>query len=161
MPDMPPPTLIDTSLIDVERVIFSRQQIYEVLPHRYEFMQLTSIVHYDEERMEAAARRDVSGNEFWARGHIPGRPIFPGIMMLESAAHLASFVTTRLRLFGDRFMGFGGLNGVKFRGAVRPGQSLLILARLLEVKSRRVVCAAQGLEGDRLVFEGEITGMPM
>jgi len=58
-------------------------------------------------------------------------------------------------------MGFAGVDGVKFRGQVRPGDRFIVLCRELELRRRRCVCRTQGWVRDQLVFEGQITGMPM
>lgn len=157
---MPPPLLFDTAGFDASNVLITREEIYEQLPHRYEFMQLDGIVHIDLEAGEAAAVRNVRDNEFWVKGHIPGRPLFPGVLMMESAAHLASFVTSRIVDLKGKFLGFGGVDKFKFREGVTPGSRILILSKLLQARPRRIICATQGLVGDRIVFEGQITGMP-
>ena len=66
-------------------------------------------------------RKDVREDEFWVPGHIPGRPLLPGVVMLEAAAQLSSFHTATY-VGWEGFIGFGGLEDVKFRAAVKPGQ---------------------------------------
>ena len=136
---MPPPLLFDPAVLDIESVVATRDEIYEVLPHRYEFMQLDAITYINESHTEAAGIREIRADEFWVKGHIPGRPIFPGVLMLESAAHLASYVTLKFLESKEYFFGFGGLERVKFRGAVEPGARVLSLARLHKQKSRQVI----------------------
>jgi 3-hydroxyacyl-[acyl-carrier-protein] dehydratase len=159
---MPRSPLFDISNVDLDRVIVSREEIYAELPHRHEFMLLDRIVHVNHDECETVAVREVGDAEFWVRGHIPGRPILPGVMMVETAAQLASFVTTRfLNLFDGRFLGMGGLDNVKFRGEVGPNCRVILLCKLMKAKSRQVLCASQAYLGDKLVFEGEITGIPI
>lgn len=157
---MPPALLFDPSSIDQGRLVATRAQIYEVLPHRHDFMQLDAVTMLDEQRGVAVAYRDVRMSEFWVKGHIPGRPIFPGVLMIEAVAQLASFATSRLS-GADTFLGLGGVDKVKFRGTVIPDCRMIILTKLLQARSRRWVWACQALVEDRLVFEGEITGMPV
>jgi 3-hydroxyacyl-[acyl-carrier-protein] dehydratase len=105
-----------------------------------------------------AGFRDVRDDEFWVRGHIPGRPIFPGVLIIETAAQLVSYyVVSEDPSRG--FLGFGGVDDVKFRGTVRPGQRLIMLGKLLENRRRRCVGATQGFVDGQMVFEGLITGM--
>ena len=59
---------------------------------------------------------------------------------------------------GD-FLGFGGVDGVKFRGVVEPGDRLVILGKMIEVRPRRCLGATQGLVNGQMVYEGMITGM--
>ncbi|MHC4295306.1 MAG: 3-hydroxyacyl-ACP dehydratase FabZ family protein, partial [Planctomycetota bacterium] len=75
---MPPEPIIDMSRIDPEKVLISREEIYQVNPHRYEFQQIEGIYFIDHDEKEIAGYRDLREDEFWVRGHIPGRPIFPG-----------------------------------------------------------------------------------
>ncbi|MEO1237997.1 MAG: beta-hydroxyacyl-ACP dehydratase, partial [Planctomycetota bacterium] len=75
-------------------------------------------------------------------------------------AQLSSFITLR-KLTDQAFMGFVGVDGVKFRGQVTPGDRLLILCRETQHRPRRCTCLVQGLVDGQLVFEAIIKGMPM
>lgn len=157
---MPPPLIFDPQKYDLSKTILTREQIYEMLPHREEFMQLDGVHALDLERREIVGFRDVRADEWWAKGHVPGRPIFPGVLMVETAAHLASaffIAATQLK----RFIAFSGMDAVKFRGAVYPPARLLILAKATAVKTRRVSIDSQALVEGKLVFEGKITGMTL
>ncbi|MEP0844672.1 MAG: beta-hydroxyacyl-ACP dehydratase [Phycisphaerae bacterium] len=153
--------LLDLSTLDLDRRVFTRDQIYAVLPHRFEFMQLDRIVHMDREKLLAVAVREVRADEFWVRGHIPGRPLLPGVLMIESAAQLAAFVAHEVLPDGPAFWGFGGVDGVKFRAAVEPPARMILILQGTEYRSRRCVADVQGWVNDRLAFEGRITGMPV
>ena len=157
---MPPPALLDLATIDLTRVLISRDEVYQKLPHRYEFMQLDSIVHVDLENKLAVGYRDVREDEWWVKGHIPGRPIFPGILMVESAAHLASYVSALL-MKHTRFLGFGGIDETKFRESIAPPAKLYLVGRAEQLKPRRTICAIQGFVEGRMVFESRITGLAM
>jgi 3-hydroxyacyl-[acyl-carrier-protein] dehydratase len=105
-----------------------------------------------------AGYHDLTVDAWWVRGHIPGRPLFPGVLMIEVAAQLAS-VMTHSFLPGDRFIGFGGVSEVKFRGAIEPPARFLVIGKAIELRSRRTVCQAQGFVNGTMVFEAAITGM--
>ncbi len=157
---MPPPLVFDISQIDLDRVIITREEIYRLLPHRHEFMQLDGVIHLDTEAGTMVTFRNVRNDEWWVRGHIPGRPIFPGVLMIETAAHMAAYFT-KAALKDERFWGFGGVDKVKFRDAVTPPAKLIMVGKSVEIRPRKSVCAVQGLVHDKLVFEAEITGMPL
>ena len=157
---MTAPPLIDLDALDLNHVVFTKEQIYEKLPHRFEFMQLDAIIHFDREQGLGVGLREIRADEFWVRGHIPGRPLLPGVLMLETAAHMASFLSQQVRA-DDRFLGFGGVDGVKFRAAVSPPAKMYIIEKLVEVRRRRTVCDAQGIVNGQLAFEARITGMPI
>jgi len=155
---MPPEPLFDLSMIDTSRVQVDRDAIYRVNPHRYEFQQLDGIYFIDDDARLIAGYRDVREDEFWVRGHIPGRPIFPGVLMIETAAQLVSYCA--MREFPDKgFLGFGGVDDVKFRGAVTPGDRIIVIGRMVELKPRRCKGATQAFVDGRMVFQGVITGM--
>jgi len=157
---MPPPLLADPAEIDLDRVVYCHDEIYRILPQQFEFRQLDAICHYDAQARIAAARRDVKLDEWWVRGHIPGHPIFPGILMLESAAQLSAFACK----YVDGFRGmvaFGGVEKCKFRGVVTPPQTLLLLCHEIENRPRRIICETQALVDGTLVFEATIIGLMM
>ena len=155
---MPPEPIIDLSRIDRTKIAVSREEIYQVIPHRYEFQQLSGIYFVDLEGMTIAGFRHVRSDEFWVRGHIPGRPIFPGVLMIETAAQLVGYCAGRLE--PDKgFLGFAGVDKVKFRGQVVPGQRVDMVGRMVEFKSRRCVGDTQAFVDGTQVFEGRITGM--
>jgi len=157
---MAPPLVVDLSKIDLRRVVMSIDEIRQYNPHRYEMEQLTGVIHLDAAAGQIVAFKDVRPDEFWVRGHIPGRPLLPGVLMIEAAAQMSSLYYKKVQQ-DPRFLGFGGVDGVKFRGQVVPGDRLLLLGRAVEIRSRRAVFDTQGVVGDRLVFEARITGMPI
>jgi 3-hydroxyacyl-[acyl-carrier-protein] dehydratase len=155
---MAPPLLFDISTLDFAHPMFDTQGVEQVNPHRGHMRLIDAVVYHHE--LETVAYKDVRHDEFWVQGHIPGRPVFPGVLMIEAAAQVASFISL-LKLGGQSFMGFAGVDDVKFRGQVVPGDRLIILCKELEFRPRRCICATQGLVNGNLVFEATITGMPM
>ncbi|MCD6364759.1 MAG: beta-hydroxyacyl-ACP dehydratase [Planctomycetes bacterium] len=150
--------LLDLTKFSTDRILIDREGINKVNPQRFEFQQLDGIYYVDLDIGEAAGLREVKDDEFWVRGHIPGRPLLPGVLMIEAAAQLVSYIA--MSRHPERgFMGFGGVNDVKFRGTVVPGQKILMFAKELEMRTRRCVGATQGFVDGKLVFEGTITGM--
>ena len=157
---MAPSLLFDISQIDMAKVQMDGPAIEQVNPHRGIMRQLDAVVCVDLTTLQAVAYKDVSQDEFWVPGHIPGRPLLPGVLIIEAAAQLASIMT--LQYFGDlNFLGFVACDAVKFRGQVCPGDRLILLGQGRQIKRRRSICDVQGLVKNNLVFEATITGMPI
>ncbi len=156
---MPPQLFYDISTIDQSSIAATKEQIYEVNPHRFEFQQLDGIFLVDDEKEVIVGFRDIRDDEFWVRGHIPGRPLFPGVLMIEAAAQLFSYyVMTHVE--HDGFLGFGGVDEVKFRGQVVPGDRLIMVGKAKESRGkRRFVGATQGFVNGKMVYQGTVTGM--
>ena len=155
---MPPALLFDLSGIDLTQVLYDQEAIRRMNPQRGDMEHLNGIVWT--EGTDMLGFKDVREEEFWVPGHIPGRPLLPGVIMLEAAAQLASFYT-HVVLGWQGFVGFAGLEDVKFRTPVPPGRRMLILCRLLENRHRRIRAAAQGLVDGNLSFEAVIIGTRM
>src|ERR1051326_2157951 len=90
---MAPLLLFDLSSIDLNKVIVPIEEIRKVIPQRYEMEMLSGIVYDDDKRI--VGFKDITLDDFWVRGHIPGRPLMPGVMMIECAAQLCAFYTMR------------------------------------------------------------------
>jgi 3-hydroxyacyl-[acyl-carrier-protein] dehydratase len=159
---MPPKTLIDFSKFDFNKPMFNLQEIRKVNPQRDHMEQLSAVVHVNPETHSLVGYKDVTHDEFWCTGHMPGFPLMPGVILCECAAQLAGFYARKYNLLGGEFLGFGGMNDVRFRSPVFPGNRLIILVQLLEVRQKiRATFAFQGFVEDRMVFNGEMIGVPI
>jgi 3-hydroxyacyl-[acyl-carrier-protein] dehydratase len=155
---MPPALLFDLSTIDLDAVQHDREAIRSYNPQRGAMEHLDAIVWTNEGRI--LGRKDVRDDEFWVPGHIPGRPILPGVVMLEAAAQTSSFLTATW-VGWDGFIGFGGLEDVKFRASVEPGQTLYILCEMTDKRHRRIRAKTQGIVDGTIAFEATIIGQRM
>ena len=155
---MPPPPILDPATLDFSKPVATREEIARVNPHRHEFALLDAVVLADLEHGLFAGFHDVQPDDWWVRGHVPGRPLFPGVLMIECAAQLASYLTHQI-LGVDRFVGLAGVDQVKYRGTVEPPCRFVVVGKLMEVRARRTQCATQGYVNGTMVFEAVITGM--
>jgi 3-hydroxyacyl-[acyl-carrier-protein] dehydratase len=155
---MPPALLFNISQIDLNKVVFDRDAVLSVNPQNYEMQQLDGIIWYDKQAHEVLGFKDVTDKEFWVRGHIPGRPLMPGVIMVEAAAQLSSFYVKKI-VGMEGFIGFAGIEEAKFRQTVVPGQRLLLLGKLLKHNPRKFTFAVQGLVNNTMVFEVTVSGM--
>ncbi len=155
---MPPPALLDPTQLDFNDLLADAAAIQRFNPQRHEFAMLDGVLSCADDGSTFVGYHDVRADDWWVRGHIPGRPLFPGVLMIEVAAQLASFVTHHL-IKDCGFIGFAGVDKVKFRGTVEPPCRFVVIGRATEVRKRRTVCETQGYVGSTMVFEAVITGM--
>lgn len=158
---MPSPPIIDPTGVDFSQVALDIEAIREVNKQRFEMEQLTAVVCMDLGERTIVAYKDVGDDEFWVRGHIPGRPLMPGVVMCEVAAQMASVLLYNLAEKKPEFIGFGGMESVRFRGQVVPGDRFVILGKVDVLSTRLSKLRAQGFVGDKMVFEGTIYGIPV
>jgi len=157
---MPQTPLFDWTGLDFASPLVDREGIRKLLPQRFEMEMLTAIVHLDRENLQIAGYKDVGHDEFWARGHMPGYPLLPGVLMCEAAAQLTCYLASWAELVHGDFLAFGGLENVRFRGAVYPGQRLVLLGQITRHRRNLVQAKTQGFVNEAPVFEGEIIGVP-
>ena len=160
------PTADDRRLFDYDHADFDNPKgtmdiVHRVNPHRGDMVQLSGVAWWDEVR--GVGWRDVKEDEFWVPGHIPGRPLMPGVLMIEAAVQLSSFVQLIPSIDDPepRFIGFTRCDDTVFRGHVVPGDRLILLADLVKRNKRRFISDCQGFVDGKLVFEARVTGMSM
>lgn len=143
--------------------IFDLEDIRKINPQRHAMEQLTGILWVDEDRHYIVGYKDVTEDEFWCTGHMPGFPLMPGVILCECAAQLAGFYARKYNILGGGdFLGFGGMDEVRFRAPVFPGDRLIILAKVTKVKpKRRAEFEFQGFVEDKMVFNGAMIGVPI
>jgi 3-hydroxyacyl-[acyl-carrier-protein] dehydratase len=154
---MPPKYLFDIAGIDMEQVLSDQEEVRRCNPQRGAMEMLNGIVWAKPEEGKIIGFKDVRPDEFWVEGHIPGRPLFPGVLMIETGAQLASFYT-RKYVGWKGFIGFGGVDDCKFRQPVLPGARMYILGLKLWERHHRIHCDVQGIVNGNVVFEAGITG---
>jgi len=155
---MPSPLLFDLSQIDLNvQPLYSQDEIMKYNPQRFEFQQLDGVLWFDKEKLLILGYKDVTENEFWIRGHIPGRPLMPAVIMIESAAQLLSFfVKGILEIPG--FIGFTSIESAKFRSVVQPPCRLYLLGHITAIRSRMYSAYIQGVADGKIVFETSVSG---
>ena len=152
------PPIVDFSDFSLDHVIADQQEVYNTNPHRYELALLSGILYSDDTRI--VGYYDVPEDPFWARGHFPGRPMMPGVLISEVAAQLTSYMATKNGIRGEAVIGLAGLENIRFRAQVSPGDKLTVMAAM--IKSRKgamIVTEYQVYVGQTLASEGQIKGI--
>ena len=152
----PPLSPANTELSATSGVILTNAQIQGLLPHRYPFALVDRVIEHEPGK-RAVATKNVSCNEPQFQGHFPGRPLMPGVLIVEAMAQVGGLIVTQMPDLPNGLFVFAGIDGVRFRRPVVPGDQLLISCELLSLKRRRFgkVKAAATVEG-KLVCSGEL-----
>ena len=158
---MPAASLIDFDSVDLSNVVATREDLALYLKQRGRFAMLDGVLHEDVPGNLVVGYADIRADAWWASDHIPGRPIFPGALMIESAAQLATydFVRNRNLVEPDAFLGFGGLGKTRFRGEVTPPSRMVFAACMRRARKTMFTYELQGFVDGRLVFESEVMGV--
>jgi 3-hydroxyacyl-[acyl-carrier-protein] dehydratase len=137
-------------------VVLSSEQILNLLPHRYPFALVDRVVEHVPGK-KAVAIKNVSLNEPQFQGHFPGRPLMPGVLIVEAMAQVGGLIITQMPDLPKGLFVFAGIDGVRFRRPVVPGDQLRITCELLTIRRRRFgkVQAEATVEGET-VCSGEL-----
>lgn len=138
------------------KTTFSLEEIHQLLPHRYPFSLVDRIIDFTP-GARAVGIKNVTFNEPHFQGHFPGRPIMPGVLIVEAMAQVGGVVLTQLADIPVGLFMFAGIDKVRFRRPVVPGDQLVMTVELLTIKRRRFGKMQGRAEVDgQLVAEGEL-----
>ncbi len=135
MPTLTPNSL-PTSKPDPTAQVLSIVEIQDLLPHRYPFLLVDRIIEYvPGER--AVGLKNVTMNEPFFQGHFPGRPIMPGVLIVEALAQVGGTILMQMGDLKGKLSMFAGIDKVRFRRPVTPGDQLILTAELICIKQQR------------------------
>ncbi len=132
--------------------------IMKVLPHRYPFLMVDRVEECDD-KTRIVALKNVTVNEPFFQGHFPGLPVMPGVMQIEAMAQTGGILLSRAAEYKGQIPYFIGMNNVKFRRIVKPGDCLRMEVTLLKMRSRLAFFAGQATVDGVRVTEAEFSCM--
>ena len=134
----------------------SSEEILGLLPHRFPFALIDRVIEHVPGK-KAVALKNVTINEPQFQGHFPERPLMPGVLIVESMAQVGGVIVTQMPDLPKGLFVFAGINNVKFRRPVVPGDQLVITCELLSIKRQRFGKVKGGAHVDgKLVCSGEL-----
>lgn len=113
--------------------MYNINDIKNTLPHREPFLLIDKVLEL-EEGVRAVAIKNVTYNEYFFKGHFPGNPVMPGVLILESLAQTGAFALLKKKEFKGKTVYFGGLKNVKFKRIVEPGDTLRLETKINKIK---------------------------
>ena len=139
-----------------EKNQLSSQEILGLLPHRFPFALVDKVLEHIPGQ-KAVALKNVTINEPQFQGHFPDRPLMPGVLIVESMAQVGGIIVTQMPELPKGLFVFAGINNVKFRRPVVPGDQLIITCELISIKRQRFgkVKGEANVDGN-LVCSGEL-----
>ena len=153
--------LVDLNALDLTRDVVPEAELRAILPHRGRFQLLDGVCHFDPERQLAIGYKDWPADAWWAADHVPGKPLMPGVLMIEGAAQIASFLIKKVSGWEiDRFVGLAGLNDVRFRGQIVPPARVYFVSGDVKFSGRRMArMPAQVFSKGQMTVELELLGV--
>ena len=142
--------------LSTENNQLSSEEILGLLPHRFPFALIDRVIEHVPGK-KAVALKNVTINEPQFQGHFPERPLMPGVLIVEAMAQVGGIIVTQMPQLPKGLFVFAGINNVKFRRPVVPGDQLVITCELLSIKRQRFgkVKGEAHVDG-KLVCSGEL-----
>ena len=132
------------------------RRILEILPHRYPFLLVDRVLEV-EPGVRAVGLKQVSANEWYFQGHFPGQPVMPGVLIVEALAQVGAVALLSQPEHAGKIVYFAGIDGVRFRRPVVPGDTLRLNVALTRMRGRVGKGRGEAHVDGVLAAEGEFT----
>lgn len=133
------------------------KEILELLPHRYPFVMVDRILDYEESKYITGIK-NVTINEPFFAGHFPGEPVMPGVMILEGMAQMGALLAYKsmAETISDKLVYFAGIDKVRFRKMVRPGDQIVFRIECIRMKAKLSKMTGKAYVDDQIAAEAEL-----
>lgn len=129
--------------------------IQKILPHKYPFLLVDRIIELEEGK-KAVGIKNVTINEPFFQGHFPGNPIMPGVLIVEAMSQVGAVAILSKEEYRGKLAVFAGIEKMKFRKQVVPGDTLTMEAELTALKMGIGKAKVSAKVGDKIAAEGEV-----
>lgn len=130
-------------------------QIKDALPHRYPMLLVDRVISHDAD--EITALKNVTINEPFFNGHFPDYPVMPGVLILEALAQAAGVLELSKPENKGKLVFYAGIDGVKFKKQVVPGDQLILNAKFVKRRGPIAVVEAKATVDGQLAAKGTLT----
>lgn len=137
-------------------ISLSTTEIMELIPHRYPFLLVDRITECVPGKY-SKGYKNLTANEEFFQGHFPGNPIMPGVLQIEAMAQTAAPILLTLDEYKGKLALFAGVDKVRFKNIVRPGDRLEMEIYMTKIKGPIAKCDAKGYVDGKLCVEAELT----
>lgn len=138
-------------------MIMNQEDIKKIIPHRAPFLLVDEVLEFDRENQRIVALKHVRLEEYYFQGHFPGRPIMPGVLIVESLAQAGAIALLSMEEFKGKYALFAGIKDCRFRQQVVPGDTLRLEVELTKIKGPVGYGTGKAYVGDKLAVNVEMT----
>jgi len=136
-------------------MLYNKEQIKEIIPHREPFLLIDEIHEYTEKESVTAVKY-VTGEEDFFNGHFPDYKVMPGVLVLEALAQAGAFIVLNIDEYKGKIAFFAGADDVKWRRQVKPGDTLKLSVKVEKFKMGIGVADAAAYVGDETACTAKI-----
>ena len=138
--------------------IIEHEEIMNIIPHRYPFL-FVDKVEIEEVGKKGIGYKNVTANEYYFQGHFPGKPVMPGVIIIETMAQVGAVILLSQEDFKGRTPYFAGINKFRFKKVVKPGDTLETESIIVRNKGPFYFAESKGKVNGKLCVSAEYSFM--